>query len=93
MYTELSSIILAFAVTQAILIVACFLFIITRLCKVADGFQELVSIFIQMDNKDIKKILKFTNYVHSLFDHLNDKNIKMTMNSEYFSSSSSSAIR
>jgi hypothetical protein len=41
--------------------------------KVTNGFTELVSIFIQMDNIDIKKIGRFVNYVLRLFENFKDK--------------------
>ena len=68
-------------------------FAITRLIKVFMGFSELVSIFIQMDNKDIKNILKFTKYIHTLFEYLNEKHTKMTNHIELSGSSSSSNIK
>ena len=65
---------------EIILIVFCFLFGLSRLIKVTNGFSELVSIFIQMDSKDIRKISKFVNYIANLFDHLKEKYNKMRIN-------------
>lgn len=48
--------------------------------KVTNGFFELMSIFIQMDNNDIKKIARFVTYVIKLFDHLKEKYNKMRDN-------------
>ena len=69
----LSQIIFIFGLAQVILIIGCFIFILSRLLKVTNGFSELLSIFIQMDNLDIKKILKYMEYVQNLFNHLQHK--------------------
>jgi len=61
------------AITQSILIIVCFIFIFTRLLNVSRGFTELVGIFVQMDNLDIRKIFRFTQFVIGLFGRLNDK--------------------
>ena len=65
------------AVAKVTLTLACLVFTLTRLCKVTGGFEELVSIFIQMDNTDIKKIVRFIEYSSTLFDHLARKHGRM----------------
>jgi hypothetical protein len=80
-YTSKSSTIwqtvITLGICEIILIVLCFLFSLSRLLKVTNGFSELLSIFIQMDNTDIRKIMKYTDYVHILFNHLRFKYEKM----------------
>lgn len=64
-------------ILEVVLIILCFLFSFNRLLKVTNGFSELLSIFIQMDNIDIKKILRFVDYSRNLFNHLRYKYEKM----------------
>lgn len=71
------------------LIILCFLFSLTRFLKVTNGFSELLSIFIQMDNTDIRKILKFTDYTKNLFIHLRYKYERMGESAEAVHNSSS----
>ena len=60
-------------VSQILIIVFCFLFSFSRLLKVTKGFFELISVFIQMDNNDIKKIAEFVAHTIRLFNHLAEK--------------------
>jgi hypothetical protein len=53
------------------IIVGCLLFSLSRLWKVANGFKEMVSILIQIDNSDLRSITKYVDYTRYLFDHLN----------------------
>lgn len=52
----LQSLVLTLGICEVVLIILCLLFSLSRLLKVTNGFSELLSIFIQMDNSDIKKI-------------------------------------
>jgi len=65
-----------------------FLFTLTRLCKVTSGFEQLVSIFIQMGNSDIKNISRYMEFTQTVFYHLAEKNQKMIADSGINSSNS-----
>ena len=73
----LQDIVMILGITEVVLIIVCLLFSLSRLLKVTNGFSELLSIFIQMDNGDIKKIEKYMIYVYMLFTHLKSKYDKM----------------
>jgi hypothetical protein len=58
------------AIGQAGIIIIILILSVRQVFKVTNGFQELLSIFIQMDNTDIKQISKFTQQVTNIFGHL-----------------------
>ncbi len=76
-------------ITEIVLILLSFLFSFTRLLKVTSGFSELLSIFVQMNDSDVKKIRKFTNYTKNLFTHLKYKYERMGDSQSGMSSSAS----
>lgn len=75
------------------IVVGCLLFSLSRLWKVANGFKELVSILIQIDNSDLRDITKYVDYTRYLFEHLNEKNQRMGLQAESQYSSTSSNFR
>jgi len=75
-------------IAQSMLLLVCFLFILSRLLNVSRGFTELLSIFVQMDNLDIRKIFRFMQFLISLFSHLDEKHQRMTVHTDSFGTSS-----
>lgn len=75
------------------IIVGCLLFSLSRLWKVTNGFKELVSILIQIDNSDLRDITKYVDYTRYLFDHLNEKNQRMGLQADSQYSSTSGNFR
>jgi predicted PurR-regulated permease PerM len=83
----LSNMMVYLGIAQVILLLLCFLFILLRLLNLSRGFTELLSIFVQMDNLDIRKIFRFMQFLIGLFGHLNDKNQRMTVQTNSFTNS------
>ncbi len=75
------------------IVVGCLLFSLSRLWKVTNGFKELVSILIQIDNADLKDISRYVDYTRYLFDHLNEKNQRMGLQADSQYSSTSGNFR
>ena len=62
---------LIFGIVITAIVVGCLIFSVSRLLKVSNGFKELASILIQIDNNDMRDIIKYVDYTKYLFEHLN----------------------
>ncbi len=70
-YSYLRGMNIVFGVVITVIVVGCLIFSVSRLWKVSNGFKELASILIQIDNNDLRDVIKYVDYTKYLFEHLN----------------------